>query len=182
MSAATASSIKPICFGCFRSEKESGETLKKCEECEVALYCSKECQEDDWAIHARACKKIKIFSLEKIAQAIASCPNIGYHASSNSSCFVLKHTGRGEEIYKTIQLINYKKFSMRLLLKGLLSSPIMAIHMHCVMNRIIQREHRNAKDVYIVSIEDDSLFPERMNKVWQIYLFKPTYSSDEKKS
>jgi hypothetical protein len=42
---------EPACNLCFKTDK-----LSKCGRCKVVQYCSKECQQKDWAIHKHQCK------------------------------------------------------------------------------------------------------------------------------
>jgi hypothetical protein len=42
---------------CCKKKKEAVSRLDKCSRCQVAYYCSKECQRGDWGSHKEICKK-----------------------------------------------------------------------------------------------------------------------------
>ena len=43
-------------FRCFLCQKEGrSPPLRKCTQCELAFYCSKECQRGHWKVHKAAC-------------------------------------------------------------------------------------------------------------------------------
>jgi hypothetical protein len=51
---------KEGCFACNRKERVGGQPLLKCGGCELARYCSKECQAKDWREggHKQICKTL----------------------------------------------------------------------------------------------------------------------------
>jgi len=51
-------SKKLLCFGCGSAGSDDSKELSKCCRCQVAMYCSKECQVSDWKKggHKHACK------------------------------------------------------------------------------------------------------------------------------
>lgn len=52
----TSSNI--FCFHCY-SVKEKN--FKKCSNCKISTYCSKQCQQNDWKIHKVVCKIVKTY-------------------------------------------------------------------------------------------------------------------------
>ena len=57
--------FKPIgCVNCFVYKWEQPEdlsALKNCGRCKVVKYCSKECQEEHWAlVHKKQCNKLRL--------------------------------------------------------------------------------------------------------------------------
>ena len=53
--------VKPVCFCCKTKEP----VPKRCNGCNVAYYCSKQCQEKDWENHKKCCKMVKADRLNK---------------------------------------------------------------------------------------------------------------------
>ncbi|EIW60812.1 uncharacterized protein TRAVEDRAFT_120694 [Trametes versicolor FP-101664 SS1] len=41
----------PRCDGCRRTESESKVKLKRCAGCSATMYCSRQCQKQDWVSH-----------------------------------------------------------------------------------------------------------------------------------
>ena len=58
----------PRCSGCLKFEGD--EHLKKCSRCNLAKYCSKECQINDFDIHKLYCKPSTIPTLKKNLEAM----------------------------------------------------------------------------------------------------------------
>lgn len=52
--ARNASSVK-FCFDCYSVDKK----FKRCSNCKIARYCSKQCQTNNWNIHKAVCKIVK---------------------------------------------------------------------------------------------------------------------------
>ncbi|KAH8168694.1 MYND finger domain-containing protein [Sarocladium implicatum] len=46
---------EPSCFTCGKVEADTGATIKKCQGCEWAWYCSKDCQRKQWKKHKPMC-------------------------------------------------------------------------------------------------------------------------------
>ncbi|KAJ7199121.1 hypothetical protein GGX14DRAFT_662088 [Mycena pura] len=44
-----------VCCGCGQTEGDLGQPLRYCSKCQIASYCSKECQKSDWPEHKPAC-------------------------------------------------------------------------------------------------------------------------------
>lgn len=55
--------VTDTCCKCFKDCEtelaQSPSSLKKCSRCQMAKYCSKECQTSDWKSHKLVCKRIK---------------------------------------------------------------------------------------------------------------------------
>ena len=47
------------CNFCLKTEEVAKRIIKKCSNCKVIHYCSKECQRNDWPIHKKVCKTLK---------------------------------------------------------------------------------------------------------------------------
>ena len=47
------------CNFCLKTEEVVKRIIKKCSNCKVIHYCSKECQRNDWPIHKKVCKTLK---------------------------------------------------------------------------------------------------------------------------
>ncbi len=61
---------KVCCWSCF---SPGAEGLKKCTQCSMAQYCSRECQRDHWkANHANFCKKILAWQKNYSQQGVSS--------------------------------------------------------------------------------------------------------------
>ena len=48
---------QPRCEGCALTERTLGTKLFTCARCKKVMYCSRECQKDDWKKHKSMCKK-----------------------------------------------------------------------------------------------------------------------------
>ncbi|KAC1331018.1 hypothetical protein FH972_027144 [Carpinus fangiana] len=48
-----------LCQRCTRSPTADDPSLRRCTARLSASYCSKKCQEDDWAVHKAACKRLR---------------------------------------------------------------------------------------------------------------------------
>ena len=66
--------LKSDCFACGRSERSlgDGKKMQRCEMCECAFYCDKECQLAAWREggHDAACKKIQALRVEMFEASI----------------------------------------------------------------------------------------------------------------
>src|ERR1700722_699937 len=51
----TSSTSPPSCSTCHKLQPELPHPLKRCAKCQTTLYCSRECQKDDWKNHKRIC-------------------------------------------------------------------------------------------------------------------------------
>jgi hypothetical protein len=45
----------PIYTCCNPNCNEMSNTMKKCQQCKKARYCSRECQKADWSVHRMRC-------------------------------------------------------------------------------------------------------------------------------
>ncbi|GFH61354.1 hypothetical protein CTEN210_17830 [Chaetoceros tenuissimus] len=46
-----------LCANCLKTEVDIGFKVRMCSKCNVAYYCSRECQVEDWPKHKRICKQ-----------------------------------------------------------------------------------------------------------------------------
>lgn len=53
--APTSSTPSPCCFICHKLQTELPLALKRCAKCQGTLYCSRQCQKNDWKNHKRIC-------------------------------------------------------------------------------------------------------------------------------
>ncbi|KAF1944977.1 hypothetical protein EJ02DRAFT_509908 [Clathrospora elynae] len=50
---------KGTCFGCSATVSKAGSALSRCSRCQVAQYCSADCQGKDWKKHKQVCKQLQ---------------------------------------------------------------------------------------------------------------------------
>ncbi|KAE8441276.1 hypothetical protein EG329_005542 [Mollisiaceae sp. DMI_Dod_QoI] len=43
------------CTKCHKPQTDLPQALKRCAKCQTTLYCSRECQKNDWKVHKRVC-------------------------------------------------------------------------------------------------------------------------------
>ncbi|KAF8861842.1 hypothetical protein BDZ45DRAFT_671659 [Acephala macrosclerotiorum] len=51
----TAQPSPQSCSKCHKPQSDLPQPLKRCAKCQTTLYCSRECQKDDWKVHKRIC-------------------------------------------------------------------------------------------------------------------------------
>ncbi|KAJ7234539.1 hypothetical protein C8J57DRAFT_1380169 [Mycena rebaudengoi] len=61
--------LSTFCCGCGQREGDLGQPLRYCSKCQIASYCSKECQKSDWPEHKPICGAAGIPKLIKTLMA-----------------------------------------------------------------------------------------------------------------
>ncbi|KAF7336439.1 Set and mynd domain-containing protein 3 [Mycena sanguinolenta] len=75
------------CSSCFTSNEDLGRPLRRCSKCQVASYCSTECQTRHWPEHKKTCGETDVPKLmPKLVRTLISNPILLLQLQS---CFVL---------------------------------------------------------------------------------------------
>ncbi|CAJ0927970.1 unnamed protein product [Ranitomeya imitator] len=62
-------------------------TMRRCKRCQNVYYCSSECQRENWPIHKKFCRKLKVAAIDRLVEWLIFTGDIPFPTSPWTKCF-----------------------------------------------------------------------------------------------